>query len=85
MSLSPPKPGWNPVAIQTAFHVALTFGVTELPFGLPRRFAPRNDEWVELARCFVLRHDRQNPTYESITYMAWLDVTHRVDLFTKFN
>jgi hypothetical protein len=35
------------VAIQTAFQVALSFGVTEPPYGLPRRFAPRNDEGME--------------------------------------
>jgi hypothetical protein len=35
------------VAIQKALQVALSFEVTELPSGLPRRFAPRNDEGME--------------------------------------
>jgi hypothetical protein len=36
--------GRRPVAIQTAFQLALAFRMTEAPHGLPRRFAPRNDE-----------------------------------------
>jgi hypothetical protein len=55
------------VAIQTALQVALSFGMMEPPSGLPRRFAPRNDEvMVKLERRFVLRNKqdeekRKNP------------------------
>ncbi|MDR2637354.1 MAG: hypothetical protein LBB55_03370, partial [Zoogloeaceae bacterium] len=34
----------KPVAIQTAFPFALPFKKAEPPLGLPRRYAPRNDE-----------------------------------------
>jgi hypothetical protein len=33
--------GRRPVAIQTAFPLALSFQKTESPSGLPRRYAPR--------------------------------------------
>jgi hypothetical protein len=36
--------GRRPVAIQTTFQFALAFQIAEPPSGLPRRFAPRNDE-----------------------------------------
>jgi hypothetical protein len=35
------------VAIQKALQVALSFGVMEAPSGLPRRYAPRNDDGGE--------------------------------------
>jgi hypothetical protein len=48
------------VAIQTAFPLALAFQTTEPPRGLPRRFAPRNDEVGGLARYLAPGQETNN-------------------------
>jgi hypothetical protein len=45
--------GRRPVAIQTAFSLASAFQLAEPSPGLPRRFAPRNDEHPLSAATFL--------------------------------
>jgi hypothetical protein len=59
--------GRRPAAIQTALQIAVASRKVEPPRGLPRRFAPRNDEEERLSRRRVPRSDGPLPFPHGMT------------------
>jgi hypothetical protein len=63
--------GRRPVAIQTAFPLALSFQKTEPPPGLPRRYAPRNDEVGACAQVSSTFAENRTGRYTSTLPQRW--------------